>query len=104
MLTAGLDLQDKWSRICVLRESGEVLEESRVATTPEGLRCRFGGLSRARVALEAGAHSHWVRRVLEECGHEALVANTAKVRLISRNDSETNGPSSYAARSTARQS
>jgi transposase len=35
-----------------------------------------------RVAIEAGTHSPWVSRVLEECGHEVLVANASKLRLI----------------------
>jgi transposase len=34
------------------------------------------------VAIEAGTHSPWVSRVLEECGHEVLVANPRKIRLI----------------------
>jgi transposase len=29
-----------------------------------------------------GTHSPWVSRLLEECGHEVLVANARKVRLI----------------------
>jgi transposase len=36
-----------------------------------------------RIAIEAGTHSRWVSRGLEEeCGHEALVANPRKLRLI----------------------
>jgi hypothetical protein len=35
-----------------------------------------------RIAIEAGTHSPWVSRLLEECGHEVLVANARKVRLI----------------------
>ena len=31
---------------------------------------------------EAGTHSPWASRVLEECGHEVLVANARKLRLI----------------------
>jgi hypothetical protein len=35
-----------------------------------------------RIAIEAGTHSPWVSRVLEECAHEVLVANSRKLRLI----------------------
>jgi len=35
-----------------------------------------------RVAIEAGTPSPWVGRLLEECGHEVLVANSRKLRLI----------------------
>jgi transposase len=37
---------------------------------------------RLKIAIEVGTHSPWVSRLLEECGHEVLVANARKVRLI----------------------
>jgi transposase len=45
-------------------------------------------MDRARVALEAGGHSPWLSRLLEECGHEVLVANARKLRLIYQDDSK----------------
>ena len=37
--TAGLDLGDKYSYLCLIdTESGEVVEEGRLRTTPEALR------------------------------------------------------------------
>jgi transposase len=42
-----------------------------------------------RIAIEAGTHSPWVRRVLEECGHEVLAANARKIRLIYANKRKT---------------
>ncbi len=82
----GLDLGDRYSRLCVLDgETGEVVEEGRIATTEVALRRRFSSAGPMRVALEAGTHSPWVSRVLSECGHEVIVANPRKVRLIYRN-------------------
>jgi transposase len=83
-VTAGLDLGDKYSYLCLLdTDGGEVIEEGRVRTTPEALRRRFASeRPPMRVAIEAGTHSPWVSRVLEECGHEVLVANASKLRLI----------------------
>ena len=82
-VVCGLDLGDKSSRLCVLsKTSGEVLEESKIRTTPAGIRGRFGGHRRMRVALEVGTHSPWVSELLEEAGHEVVVANPRKVRLI----------------------
>jgi transposase len=52
----------------------------------EALKNRFSKMPRARIALEAGTHSAWVSRLLEECGHEVLVANPRKLRLIYEND------------------
>jgi hypothetical protein len=34
-----------------------------------------------RIAIEAGTHSPWASRVLEECGHEVLVADVRELRL-----------------------
>jgi transposase len=42
-----------------------------------------------RIAMEAGTHSPWVSRVLKECGHEVLVANARKLRLIYANKRKT---------------
>jgi hypothetical protein len=42
-----------------------------------------------RIAIEAGTHSPWTSRVLEECGHEVLVANARKTRLIYANKRKT---------------
>jgi transposase len=89
-ITAGLDLGDKYSYLCLIDQgSGEVIEEGRLRTTPEALRRRFSSEQPLRVAIEAGTHSPWVSRVLEECGHEVLVANPRKVRLIYSNKSKT---------------
>ena len=39
--------------------------------------------------LEAGTHSPWLSRLLEQLGHEVLVANPRKLRLIYQNDSKS---------------
>ena len=88
-LTMGLDLGDRYSQICVLAEDGELLEEARLRTTPTALRRRFGSEGSARVVIEAGAHSPWVSRLLAELGHEVIVANPRRLRLIYENDSKS---------------
>jgi transposase len=90
-MTVGIDLGDKYSYLCVLdTQSGEVIEEGRLRTTPEALRRRFSSEQQPmRIAIEAGTHSPWVSRVLEECGHEVLVANPRKRRLIYSNKRKT---------------
>jgi transposase len=82
----GVDLGDKWSRYCALDSAGSVLREDRVRTTAEGLRAMFGELAATRIVIEAGTHSPWVSRVLEEMGHAVVVANARKVRLIYESD------------------
>jgi transposase len=81
-LTIGLDLGDRSSRYCVLDEQGEVLSEGSVATTKKGFAQVLGSMPRSRVALEVGTHSPWVSRYLGELGHEVIVANARRVRLI----------------------
>ena len=82
-LTAGIDLGDRHSHLCLLgTESGEVIEQSRISTNPKAFEKRFRGCQQMRVAIEAGTHSPWVSRLLEECGHDVLVANARKLRLI----------------------
>ena len=89
-MTAGLDLGDRYSYLCLIdQESGEVMEEGRLRTTPEAFRRRFASERPMRIAIEAGTHSPWASRVLEELGHEVLVANARKLRLIYSNKQKT---------------
>jgi len=89
-MTAGLDIGDRYSYLCLIdTENGEVMEEGRLRSTPEALRRRFASEPSLRIAIEAGTHSPWVSRVLEECGHEVLVANARKTRLIYANKRKT---------------
>ena len=90
-VTAGLDLGDKYSYLCLVDTgSGEVMEEGRLRTVPETLRRRFSSEQQTlRIAIEAGTHSPWVSRLLEKCGHEVLVANPRKTRLIYSNKRKT---------------
>jgi transposase len=81
-LTIGLDLGDRSSWYCVLDEAGEVVLEQRLGTTPKAMKEVFGGMPRSRIALETGMHSPWVSRVLNELGHEVIVAHACNVRLI----------------------
>jgi transposase len=82
-MTAGVDIGDKYSYLFVLdNDGGEVVEEGRLRTTPDDLRRRFDSAERMKIAIEVGTHSTWVSRLLEECGHEVLIANPRKTRLI----------------------
>jgi transposase len=81
-LTVGLDLGDRNSWYCVLDEFGQIQREQRVRTNAAGLREVFGAMPHSRIALEIGTHSPWISRLLSELGHEVMVANARKVRLI----------------------
>jgi transposase len=82
-MTAGMDLGDNYSHLCLIdTESGQLIEGSRLRTTPEAMRRRFDSERPLHVAIEVGTHSPWVSRLLEECGHEVVIANPRKTRLI----------------------
>jgi transposase len=89
-MTAGLDLGDRYTYLCMIdTRSGEAIEQGRLRTSPEAFRRRFVSERPMRIAIEAGTHSPWVSRVLEGCGHEVLVANARKLRLIYSNKRKT---------------
>lgn len=88
-LTVGLDLGDRYIQVCVLDEAGEVVEEARIPNKRAALERRFGACEPLRVVLEAGTHSPWVSRLLSDLGHDVLVANPRKLRLIYQNESKS---------------
>jgi len=82
-ITAGLDLGDRYSYLCLIdTESGEVVEEGRISTNPKAFQRRFSGCEPMRIAIEVGTHSPWASRLLKRLGHDVLVANARKLRLI----------------------
>lgn len=88
-MTIGIDLGDRMSRFCVVDPRGSIDQEDRVATTPAALRKRFASRAPAVIAIEAGTHSPWVNRLLTELGHEVLVANPEKLRVIYENHNKS---------------
>ena len=51
-VTAGSDLGDKYSYLCLIdSQSGEVIEEGRLHTTPETFRRRFASEHPMRIAI-----------------------------------------------------
>ena len=81
--TIGMDLGDRISHYCVLNEAGEVIWESKLPTTPQGIEEVFSKLPRSRVAFETGTHSPWVSRQMTQLGYEVIVAHARNVQLIS---------------------
>lgn len=83
-LTVGIDLGDQSSRYCILDEEGKVFSEGPVPTTKAGLDSLFAKMPASRIALEVGTHSPWVSRHLRALGHEAIVANAHRIKLITQ--------------------
>jgi transposase len=81
-ITIGLDIGDRRSHYCVLDADATVRTTGTAATTRAALITLFTALPPARVVLEVGTHSPWISRLLQALGHEVLVANARRVRLI----------------------
>src|SRR5436190_9125484 len=80
--TIGLDMGDRWHRFCVLGESGQVVEEGSVASNRVALSELSSRYPGALIVMEAGCHSPWVSRHLEQAGCEVIVSNPRKTRAI----------------------
>lgn len=85
----GLDLAVKTARAAVLDASGELVQECSLRATESGLRRFFAGQASCLVVIETGGTSAWVQRLAEEAGHEVLVANSRRVKLISEASRKT---------------
>jgi len=84
----GLDVGDRYTHVCVLDEGGEVLEERRLRTSRVEVERLFEGTTRARIVIEAGAHSPWMVALLSQLGHEVILANPRRLPLITQSDSK----------------
>jgi transposase len=82
-LSIGLDLGKDYSHFAIIDESATVIEAGRVRTTAEALAGRFGGdLPAARIVMECCGLSPWTSRLLTTLGHEVIVANARRLKLL----------------------
>jgi transposase len=72
----------------MLNGDGDAIESGRIQSTEEALRRHFEGEPTIRFALECGTHSPWISRLLEQLGHQVIVANTRKIRAITASESK----------------
>lgn len=87
-MTIGLDLGDRISHGCIFDEPGKMVRRFKVATHRQALGACFSDLPICRVVIEVGTHSRWVCRLLEEFGHEVIVANPWRVKLIHQDNNK----------------
>ena len=88
-LVIGIDLGDRTSTYCVRALGQQIVTEGTVATTAVAMLETFRPLLRQRVVIETGTHSRWVAQLLERMGHEVIVANARKLKLISENNQKS---------------
>jgi transposase len=81
-LTIGLDLSDRTFQFCALNAQGEIVDEGQRKLDRASLRRFLASQPKARVALETGGHSAWVQQLIEEAGHQAIVANARELEAV----------------------
>ena len=70
----GIDVHKVESQICILTESGEIIE-CRIRTQRERFAAVLGERASAKILIEASTESEWVARCLEVLGHDVIVAD-----------------------------
>jgi len=88
-LVIGIDLGDRSSSYCVRTLGQQIVREATVATTATAMLNEYQALRRQRMVIETGTHSRWVAHLLEMMGHEVIVANARKLKLISENNQKS---------------
>lgn len=84
----GIDVHQKYSQVCEM-VGKEVVSRVQVATTEAWLRRHFEGREQMRILIECGGSSRWVARLLRELGHQVVVVNPRRVRLIAESTLKT---------------
>ena len=78
----GMDMGDKNHKAIGLSEDGEIIDRTEVPCTPEDVRAYLERFPGALLAIETGTHCRWVSRLGIGMGHEVLVGNARKLRMI----------------------
>jgi len=90
-ITIGLDLGDRRHTYYVLDGAGKMAREGSLGNTREQLATMARSYPGATVVMEAGTHSPWVSRFLQELGLRVIVANPRKTRAIYRTKGRATG-------------
>jgi len=92
----GIDVHQKYSEVCELSEAGNVVLRRQIPTTARALQGFFKRRSPLRVVIECGSVTPWVCRLIRSMGHEVVVVNPRRVRLIAAEDLRCHRPRSSA--------
>jgi transposase len=77
-----MDLGDKFHITVCFDSQGNELEVGKVTNTKAAIRKYFSRYKGSTVAIEAGTHSPWISRLLEQIGCRVFVGNPRKLRFI----------------------
>lgn len=78
----GMDLGDKNHKAVRLSAGGDIVERAEVLCTPDAVRAYLELNPGALLVIETGTHCRWICRLACAMGHEVLVGNARKLRMI----------------------
>jgi transposase len=81
-VTAAIDLGSKHSVAGWVDAEGEAIARERIASSSVALERTFGGLPAMLIVIESGGHANWVARRLRAMGHEVIVADAKRLKLL----------------------
>jgi transposase len=81
-ITIGMDLGDRNHIVVILDANGDEIECTSLINTKVSVKQFFQQYGGAKVAIEAGIHSPWISRILEDLGCRVYVGNPYKLRVI----------------------
>lgn len=84
-VTIGIDMGDQKHAFCALDAAGEIIDERKITNTRDALRRLSKRHPGASIIIEVGSHSPWTSRLLQDLGHEVIVANPRKLRAVYQN-------------------
>ena len=82
VITIGMDLGDKSHIAVVLDANGNELEVATVTNNKASIGYFFNRYKGSTVAIEAGTHSPWISRLLEQMDCTVYIGNPRKLRFI----------------------
>lgn len=80
--SVGIDLAADTAVLCKVGRDGKVASTTSIVLTRQELRATFASMEATAILLESCNNSAWVGRELEELGHEVLVCNPRRLKLI----------------------
>ncbi|MBL8784523.1 MAG: IS110 family transposase, partial [Deltaproteobacteria bacterium] len=78
----GIDISDKYLQVCMI-DADDVVTGGRMVSSEAKLREQFEGTHSYRIIVEMGSSTRWIAELLKSFGHEVLVVDPRRIRLIS---------------------
>src|SRR5688572_11799620 len=86
----GFDIGDRSITVCVVDVVfGKVVERRKIPTERTAVEEWLGGREVSRVVMETGTHTPWIARAAASAGHEVIVADARRVKLITESRRKT---------------